>query len=96
MRLLDKLEKNMWLLNQIEKKDKEYYDKIFNEYKTAILKKFKNDWDDESIREHLKQELEFAYGLKADFFNELNEDDLILDNLYEFTEFFSKNVDRLL
>lgn len=24
-----------------------------------------------------------------------NDDDLIVDNLYEFTEFFSKNVDRL-
>ena len=60
----------MWLLNQIEKKDKEYYDKIFNEYKTALLKKFKNDLDDEDIREHLKQELEFAYEFKADFFNE--------------------------
>ena len=81
---------------QIEEKDKEYYDKIFNEYKTAFLKKFKNDWDDESIREHLKQELEFAYEFKADFFNELNDDDLILGNLYEFTEFCSMNIERLL
>ena len=24
---------SMWLLDQIEEKDKEYYDKIFNEYK---------------------------------------------------------------
>lgn len=86
----------MWLLDQIEEKDKEYYDKIFNEYKTAFLKKFKNDWDDESIREHLKQELEFADGFKADFVHELNEDDLILDNLDEFTEFCSKNIERLL
>jgi len=86
----------MWLLDRIEEKDKEYYDKIFNEYKTAFLKEFKNDWDDESIREHLKQELEFADGLKADFVNELNEDDLILDNLHEFTEFCSKNIERLL
>ena len=86
----------LWLLDQIEERDKEYYDKIFNEYKTAFLKKFKNDWDDESIREHLKQELEFAYEFKADFFNELNDDDLILGNLYEFTEFCSKNIERLL
>ena len=87
---------NKWLLDQIEEKDKKYYDKIFNEYKTAFLKKFKNDLDDKDIREHLKQELEFAYGLKADFVHELNEDDLILDNLHEFTEFCSKNIERLL
>ena len=28
----------MFLLDQIEEKDKEYYDKIFNEYKTAFRK----------------------------------------------------------
>ena len=39
----------MWLLDRIEEKDKEYYDKIFNEYKTAFLKKFKNNWDDEGL-----------------------------------------------
>ena len=33
---------------------------------------------------------------KADFVNELNDDDLILDNLYEFTEFCSTNIERLL
>lgn len=91
----------MLLLDQIEKKDKEYYDKIFNEYKTAFLKKFKNNWDDEAIREHLKQELEFAYDLKAIFVYQLAVyqlagDDLILDNLDKFTEFCSKNIERLL
>lgn len=90
------LGKNKWLLDQIEEKDKEYYDKIFNEYKTAFLKKFKNDLDDKDIREHLAQELEFAYGLKADFVHELNEDDLILNNLYEFTEFCIKNIEGLM
>ena len=99
----------MWLLDQIEEKDKEYYDKIFNEYKTAFLKKFRNDWNDKDIREHLKQELEFAYDFKADLVNELIHNDLIpdnlyefnahdwiLDNLYEFTEFCSKNIERLM
>lgn len=86
----------MFLLDQIEEKDKEYYDKIFNEYKTAFLKKFKNNWDDEAIREHLKQELEFAYDFKAIFVYQLAGNDLILDNLYEFTEFCSTNIERLL
>ena len=86
----------MWLLDQIEEKDKEYYDKIFNEYKTAFLKQHNYHWTDEQIREHLKIYLEDAYDFKADFVYELNDDDLILDNLYEFTEFFSKNVERLL
>lgn len=86
----------MFLLDQIEEKDKEYYDKIFNEFKTAFLKKFKCDWTDEQIRERLENELEIAYDFKADFVNELNDDDLILDNLYEFTEFCSKNIKRLL
>lgn len=86
----------MWLLDQIEEKDKEYYDKIFNEYKTAFLKKFRCDWTDEQIREHLENNLEYAYDFKGDFVNELNDDDLILDNLYEFTEFCSKNIERLL
>lgn len=86
----------LWLLDQIEEKDKEYYDKIFNEYKTAFLKKFKNDWDDESIREHLKNSLEYVYGFKQDFVNELDEDDLILDNLDKFTEYCSENIVGLL
>ncbi len=86
----------MWLLDQIEEKDKEYYDKIFNEYKNAFLKKFRCDWTDEQIRERLENELEIAYDFKADFVNELNEDDLILDNLHEFTEFCSKNIERLM
>lgn len=88
----------MWLLDQIEEKDKEYYDKIFNEYKTAFRKAYDKHctWTDEEIREHLENSLETAYDFKADFVNELNDDDLILDNLYEFTEFCSKNVDRLL
>ena len=86
----------MWLLDRIEEKDKEYYDKIFNEYKTAFLKKFKNNWDDEAIREHLKQELGFAYDFKAIFVYQLVGDDLILDNLDEFTEFCSANIKRLL
>ena len=30
---------SMWLLDQIEEKDKEYYDKIFNEY-TKNCQKF--------------------------------------------------------
>lgn len=86
----------MWLLDRIEEEDKEYYDKIFNEYKTAFLKNFEYDWTDEEIRAHLENALESAYEFKADFVYELNDDDLIIDNLYEFTEFFSKNVDRLL
>lgn len=86
----------MWLLDRIEEEDKEYYDKIFNEFKTAFLKKFKCDWTDEEIRARLENELELACEFKADFVYELRDDDLIIDNLYEFTEFFSKNVDRLL
>lgn len=86
----------MFLLDQIEEKDKEYYDKIFNEYKTAFLKKFRCDWTDEQIRERLENELKIAYDFKADFVYELNNDDLILDNLYEFTEFCSKNIERLM
>ena len=86
----------MWLLEQIEEKDKEYYDKIFNEFKTAFRKQHNYHWTDEEIREHLENSLENAYEFKSDFVNELNDDDLILDNLYEFTEFLSKNVERLL
>lgn len=86
----------MWLLDQIEEKDKEYYDKIFNEYKTVFCKQHNYHWTDEQIREHLENNLESAYDFKADFVNELNEDDLILDNLYEFTEFCSKNIERLM
>lgn len=86
----------MWLLDQIEEKDKEYYDRIFKEYKTAFRKQHNYHWTDEQIREHLENSLESAYDFKADFVNELNDDDLILDNLYEFTEFCSKNIERLL
>lgn len=87
----------MWLLDRIEEEDKEYYDRIFNEYKTAFLK---TNYDcrvptDEELKEYLETRLETTYDFKADFVNELNDDDLIVDNLYEFTEFFSKNVDRL-
>ena len=87
----------MWLLDRIEEEDKEYFDKIFNEFKTALLKQHNYyPWTDEEIREHLKNSLECAYDFKADFVYELNDDDLILDNLYEFTEFCSKNIERLL
>lgn len=86
----------MFLLDQIEEKDKEYYDKIFNEYKTAFCKQHNYHWTDKEIREHLENSLESAYDFKADFVNELNDDDLILDNLYEFTEFCSTNIERLL
>ena len=86
----------MWLLDRIEEENKEYYDRIFNEYKTAFLKKFGCDWTDEQIRKYLETSLESAYDFKADFVYELNDDDLIVDNLYEFTEFFSKNVESLL
>ena len=88
----------MWLLDQIEEKDKEYYDKIFNEYKTAFHKRYDKHctYTDAEIREHLENNLEDAYDFKADFVNELNDDDLILDNLYEFTEFCSKNIERLM
>ena len=86
----------MFLLDQIEEKDKEYYDKIFNEYKTAFRKQHNYHWTDEEIRELLENNLESAYDFNADFVNELNEDDLILDNLYEFTEFCSKNIERLM
>ena len=81
----------MFLLDQIEEKDK-----IFNEYKTAFRKQHNYHWTDKEIREHLENSLESAYDFKADFVNELNDDDLILDNLYEFTEFCSTNIERLL
>lgn len=88
----------MWLLDQIEEKDKEYYDKIFNEYKTAFRKRYDKHctYTDAEIREHLVNNLENDYDFKANFVNELNDDDLILDNLYEFTEFCSKNIERLM
>lgn len=86
----------MWLLDQIEEKDKEYYDKIFNEYKTAFRKRYSYHWTDEEIRKHLENSLENDYEFKYDFVNQLNDDDLILDNLYEFTEFCSENIERLL
>jgi gamma-glutamylcyclotransferase (GGCT)/AIG2-like uncharacterized protein YtfP len=86
----------MMLLDQIEEKDKEYYDKIFNKYKIAFCKQHNCHWTDEEIREHLENSLENAYDFKADFVNELNDDDLIVGNLYEFTEFFSMNIERLL
>ena len=88
----------MWLLDQIEEKDKEYYDKIFNEYKTVYCKAYGKNrtFTDEELRKALENHLNDNYDFKADFVNELRNDDLILDNLYEFTEFFSKNVDRLL
>ena len=86
----------MWLLDRIEEENKEYYDRIFNEYKTAFRKQHNYHWTDEEIREHLETSLESAYDFKADFVYELNDDDLIVDNLYEFTEFFSKNVESLL
>lgn len=87
----------MWLLDRIEKEDKECYDKIFNDYKTAFRKRYDKHctYTDAEIREHLKNSLEYVYGFKQDFVYELNDDDLILDNLYEFIEFCSKNVDRL-
>lgn len=85
----------MWLLDRIEEEDKEYYDKIFNEYKTAFRKHLLN-WTDDEIREHLETQLELAIEFKADFVYELIDDDLIVDNLDKFTEFFSKNVDRLI
>lgn len=88
----------MWLLDQIEEKDKEYYDKIFNEYKTAFRKRYDKHctYTDAEIREYLETRLETAYDFKADFVYELNDEDLIVDNLYEFTEFCSKNIERLL
>jgi len=86
----------MFLLDRIEEEDKEYYDKIFNEYKTAFRKQHNYQWTDEQIREHLENNLEYDYGFKQDFVFELNDDDVIMDNLEEFTEFFSKNVERLL
>ena len=88
----------MWLLDKIEEKDKEYYDKIFNEFKTAYCKAYGKNrtFTDEEIRKSLEYGLEDDYDFKSDFVYELNNDDLILDNLYEFTEFFSKNVERLL
>lgn len=46
--------------------------------------------------EALENHLDDNYDFKADFVYELRDDDLIIDNLYEFTEFFIKNVDRLL
>ena len=87
----------MFLLDQIEEKDKEYYDKIFNEYKTAFRKRYDKHctYTDAEIREYLETRLETAYDFKADFVYELNDEDLIVDNLYEFTEFFSKNVEEL-
>ena len=88
----------MFLLDRIEEEDKEYYDRIFNEYKTAYLKMHNNCRvpTDEELKEYLETSLESAYYFKADFVYELNDDDLIVDNLYEFTEFFSRNVDRLI
>ncbi len=86
----------MWLLDRIEEEDKEYYDKIFNEYKTAFRKQHNYHWTDEEIREHLNNSLEFVCGFKQDFINELDEDDLILDNLDKFTEYVSKNIAGLL
>ena len=86
----------MFLLDRIEKEDKEYYDRIFNEYKTAFRKQHNYQWTDEQIREHLKNSLEFVYGFKQDFVNELDEDDVIMDNLYEFTEYCSENIAGLL
>lgn len=88
----------MWLLDQIEEKDKEYYDKIFNEYKTAYCKAYGKDrtFTNKEIRHSLENSLEDAYDFKADFVNELRDDDLILDNLHEFTEFCSANIERLL
>lgn len=44
----------MWLLDQLEEKDKEYYDKFFNEYKTAFRKQPNIQWTDEQIRWHLE------------------------------------------
>lgn len=87
----------MFLLDRIEEEDKEYYDKIFNAYKTAYLKMY-NDCrvpTDEELKEYLEARLETAYKFKADFVYEQNYDDLIVDNLYEFTEFFSENVEEL-
>ena len=89
-------EVNMFLLDRIEEEDKEYYDRIFNEYKTAFRKQHNYHWTDEEIREHLKNSLEFVYGFKQDFVNELDEDDVILDNLDKFTEYFSENIVGLL
>ena len=87
----------MFLLDRIEEKDKECYDKIFNEYKTAFLK---TNHDcrvptDEELKEYLETRLETAYKFKADFVYEQDYDDLIVDNLEEFTEFFSWNVEEL-
>ena len=88
----------MFLLDRIEEEDKECYDKIFNEYKTAFLK---TNHDcrvptDEELKEYLEARLETAYKFKADFVYEFDYDDLIVDNLEEFTEFFSENIEGLL
>jgi hypothetical protein len=56
----------MMLLDQIEEKDKEYYDKIFNKYKIAFCKQHNCHWTDEEIREHLENNLEYDYGFKQD------------------------------
>lgn len=88
----------MFLLDRIEEEDKEYYDKIFNEYKTAFRKRYDKHctYTNAEIREHLKNSLEYVYGFKQDFVNELDEDDLILDNLDKFTEYCSENIAGLL
>ena len=87
----------MFLLDRIEKENKEYYDKIFNEYKTAFRKRYDKHctYTNAEIREYLEARLETAYKFKADFVYEQDYDDLIVDNLEEFTEFFSWNVEEL-
>lgn len=85
------------LLDRIEEKDKEFYDKIFNEYKTAYCKAYGKNrtFTDEEVRHSLEYRLE-DYEFKAEFVNELCKDDLILNNLHEFAEFCSKNIHMLL
>ena len=82
-------------LDQIEAKDKECYDEIFNDFK-RFLYKHNCHWTDKEIRDHLEYKLENNYHLKSDFIYQITNDDLILDNLHEFTEYCSVNVESLL
>lgn len=55
----------MFLLDRIELwGDKEDYDMIFNEFKTAFCKKHKGNWTDKQIKESLENELEIAFDFK--------------------------------
>ena len=66
----------MWLLDRLEAWDKENYDKIFNEFKTVVCKKYKGNLTNKQIRERLENVLKIKFDFEH--YHKLRDDDLTL------------------